>query len=272
MLSPFTPDLETFEFSRRIVDSLKSLQVRNFSGAGSPNVSTATSWSGYEIFGAIALTGILLRTDQQTYNSIHGWKQRHTTAQDISPKITYLGDGTFSLGLFGGFTAYSLIFNDRRTLLVGKMGLESFALSGITVQLLKQIFGRERPSVASRAGGDFHGPFSYFRHGHADGMGLAHFDAFPSGHTATVFAAATTISDFYSERPWVSYVSYSLASGVAVSRIMERTHWISDCFVGAIIGYYSAKVVERLNFDTPELSLEPVANEHLYGVMLSMKF
>lgn len=272
MVSSFSPDLESFEFSRRMVDSVKSLQNRTLAGVDMPGGSTETSWRGVEILGAVALTGILLRTDQQSYNAIHGWKQRHTTAQDVSPKLTYLGDGMFSLGLFGGLTAYSLIFNDRKTLLVGKMGLESFALSGITVQLMKQLFGRERPSAASRDGGDFHGPFSYFRHGHTDGLGLAHFDAFPSGHTATVFAAATTVSDFYSDRRWVSYVSYSLASGVAVSRIMERTHWISDCFVGAIVGYYSAKVIERLNFDSSELSLAPLANEHQYGVTLSMKF
>jgi membrane-associated phospholipid phosphatase len=103
------------------------------------------------------------------------------------------------------------------------------------------------------------------------GRGISSFDAFPSGHTVTIFAAATTISDFYTE-PWVSYTCYSLASLTAISRITESTHWMSDCFVGAIIGYYGTKLVEKWNYGSGDITLLPQADEHQYGLLLSVKF
>ena len=43
---------------------------------------------------------------------------------------------------------------------------------------------------------------------------------------------------------------HSLATVVAVSRVTESTHWSSDCFVGAIIGYYETRLVEKLNYSS----------------------
>ncbi len=193
------------------------------------------------------------------------------SVKKISPIITNLGDGSFSVGLFGGFVGYGLIFTDAKACEVGKIGFESFLLTGISVQLFKYLCGRERPSDATRPGGFWHGPFAYFDMHKRGNRGLAAFDSFPSGHTTTAFAAATTISDFYSE-PWVSYTCYSLASCVAISRVMERTHWLSDCFVGAIIGHYGARLVEKLNYGSSSISLLPQADEHQYGLLLSVKF
>lgn len=182
-----------------------------------------------------------------------------------------MGDGLFSLGLFGGFAGYGLIFKDTKAIEVGKIGEESFLLTGLSVQILKYLCGRERPSDATRPGGFWHGPFAYFRKQNGVKRGLAAFDSFPSGHTTTAFSAATTISDFYTE-PWVSYTCYSVASLVAVSRVMERTHWLSDCFVGSIIGYYGTKLVEKINYGSSGITLLPQADEHQYGLLLTVKF
>jgi hypothetical protein len=71
---------------------------------------------------------------------------------------------------------------------------------------------------------------------------------------------------------WISYTCYSLASLTAISRITESTHWLSDCFVGAIIGYYGTKVVEKWNYGSGNITLLPQADEHQYGLLLSVKF
>jgi membrane-associated phospholipid phosphatase len=191
--------------------------------------------------------------------------------KEVSPVITNLGDGAFSIGLFGGFVGYGLIFKDKKAFEVGKIGFESFLLTGVTVELLKQLCGRERPSAETRNGGFWYGTFAYFNKHKGGGRGLASFDAFPSGHTTTAFAAATTISDFYTES-WVSYTCYSLASLVGVSRVIERTHWLSDCFVGAIIGHYGTRLVEKLNYNSSGITLLPQADAHQYGLLLSVKF
>jgi membrane-associated phospholipid phosphatase len=218
--------------------------------------------------GAIVVTAVLLHYDQQIYNNLYTWKTHNQTVKDISPIITKLGDGAFSIGLFGGFIGYGLISENNKAVEAGKIGMESFLLTGITVQIFKHLCGRERPSDATRPGGFWHGPFAYFRHG--QNKGISSFDAFPSGHTVTVFSAATVISDFYTD-PWVSYTSYSLATLVAVSRITESTHWISDCFVGAIIGYCGTRLVEKLNYGSGGIALMPRINDHQYGLLLSMK-
>jgi membrane-associated phospholipid phosphatase len=209
--------------------------------------------------------------DQQIYDNLYSWKMNNKIVKDVSPVITNLGDGKFSIGLFGGFVGYGLIFKDAKACEVGKIGLESFLLTGVTVQLLKNLCGRERPSDATRPGGFWNGPFVYLDKHKRGNRGLAAFDSFPSGHTATVFAAATTILDFYTE-PWVSYTCYSLATITAISRITESTHWISDCFVGAIIGYYGTKLVEKWNNGSGNITLLPHADEHQYGLLLSVKF
>jgi membrane-associated phospholipid phosphatase len=228
------------------------------------------TWVYIGVGSAVLLTAVMFQYDQQIYDDLYRWKMSNPAVKKISPVITNLGDGKFSIGLFGGFVGYGLIFKDAKTCEVGKIGLESFLLTGVTVQLLKHLCGRERPSAATRDGGFWHGPFSYLREPKG-GKGISSFDAFPSGHTTTVFAAATTISDFYTE-PWVSYTCYSLASITAISRITESTHWMSDCFIGAIIGYYGTKLVEKWNYSSGDITLLPQADEHQYGLLLSVKF
>jgi membrane-associated phospholipid phosphatase len=229
------------------------------------------TWVYIGVGGAVLLTAVMFHYDQQIYDDLYRWKMSNPAVKKISPVITNLGDGSFSIGLFGGFVGYGLIFKDAKTCEVGKIGLESFLLTGVTVQLLKHLCGRERPSAATRDGGFWHGPFAYIHNPKGGGRGISSFDAFPSGHAVTAFAAATTISDFYTE-PWVSYTCYSLASLTAISRITESTHWMSDCFVGAIIGYYGTKLVEKWNYGSGDITLLPQADEHQYGLVLSVKF
>ena len=221
------------------------------------------------ISGAAVITAILYHYDQNIYDEIYGWREQNTVIRKVSPVITNMGNGAFSIALFGGFAGYGLLWKDTKAVEVGKIGIESFLLTGISVQLLKHLCGRERPSEATTPGGFWHGPSDFFQGGKK--RGLAAYDAFPSGHTVTAFAAATTLSDFYTA-PWVSYTSYSVASVVAISRVMERTHWLSDCFVGALIGHYGTRLVEKLNYGSTAITLSPQADEHQYGLLLSVKF
>jgi membrane-associated phospholipid phosphatase len=239
-----------------IADSIPSTQT------------TATVVLG--VSGVAAITVILFHYDQDVYDEIHSWRENSTLIRKVSPVITNMGDGFFSLGLFGGFTGYGLIFKDQKTVEVGKIGIESFLLTGISVQLFKHLCGRERPSDATRPGGFWHGPFAYFDKQRRNKLGLSAFDSFPSGHTASAFAAATTLSDFYTAS-WVSYTSYSVASAVAISRVMESTHWLSDCFIGALIGHFGTRLVEKINYGSSSITLLPQADEHCYGLLLSVK-
>lgn len=226
--------------------------------------------TGLTILGAMAMTFVLIYTDQKTYDLTYTWKESNSVFKTLSPIVTEIGHGSFSLGTFGGFLAYGFLADNERAIKTGEIGLESFLLSGITVHFIKRMTGRERPSSSTSTGGTWYGPTAFFQ-GREREHGQARYDAFPSGHTASAFAMATVLSDMYPE-PWVSYISYTLATGVAVTRISESTHWASDCFLGAIIGYGSAKLVERWNDDSEQLSLKPYTDQVGYGVQLLLRF
>lgn len=62
-------------------------------------------------------------------------------------------------------------------------------------------------------------------------------NSFPSGHTATAFMTATMLHVEYGWKyPWLSFIGYTTASAVGVSRMMNNRHWMSDVVAGAVIG------------------------------------
>lgn len=72
-------------------------------------------------------------------------------------------------------------------------------------------------------------------------------DSFFSSHTVTAFSLATVIASTYSDHKWVPPVAYSVASLIGVSRITGNNHWVTDVFVGAVIGYGVGKLIYKLN-------------------------
>jgi len=237
----------------------------------SDSFSSSRTWTYAGIGGTVAVTAILVHYDQQIYDELYAWEMNNPAVKKTSLVITNLGGGTFSAGLFAGFAGYGLIFKDKKAFEAGKIGIESFLFTGVAAQVFKHLCGRERPSNSTRPGGFWHGPSAFLHDPRGTEKRISSFDAFPSGHTTTVFSAATTIADFYTE-PWVSYTCYSLAALTGVSRVTESTHWLSDVFVGAIIGHYGAKLVEYWNYGSKGFAVQPIADDHQYGLLLTVKF
>ncbi len=218
--------------------------------------------------GFAGVTALLLRTDEHTYRGTQSWRRESAFVRTVSPVVTQLGQGTIPLALFGGMLAYGAVAGNERADAAAISGLESFALSGVAVQLSKQIVGRERPSISHRPGGIFHAPFSYFRHRRSS---VTMYDSFPSGHTSTIFSAATIIADYFPE-PAVAWTAYSLATIVGVTRVIERTHWFSDCFVGAAVGMASAKLVEAFHGGTGRytIGIAPARDGYALGIGIQL--
>jgi undecaprenyl-diphosphatase len=75
-------------------------------------------------------------------------------------------------------------------------------------------------------------------------VGIRTTDAsFPSGHSASSFAAATAVASFY---PAVAPLVFALATGVALSRVHLGHHFPSDITAGAAIGVASGTAVAAL--------------------------
>lgn len=72
--------------------------------------------------------------------------------------------------------------------------------------------------------------------------------SFPSRHTASTFAIAAVVDAEYGDRyPWLSALSYGVATGVGISRIGSDRHWASDVVTGAGEGLFSTYIGYLLN-------------------------
>ena len=65
--------------------------------------------------------------------------------------------------------------------------------------------------------------------------------AFPSGHTAQAFLAASIVhTELRDKSQWYGIGAYTIATGVGVLRMVNDKHWESDVFAGAGFGILSA--------------------------------
>jgi membrane-associated phospholipid phosphatase len=71
------------------------------------------------------------------------------------------------------------------------------------------------------------------------------YDSFPSGHAITAFSLATILAMQYRDTVWVPVLSYTVATGVGLSRVILSKHWLSDVLVGSALGYVVGRLVVR---------------------------
>lgn len=134
--------------------------------------------------------------------------------------ITFLGNGMVIIpaGLI-------CLLYKRRDLGIGM--IFSFVLTGIVTILLKHHFNYPRPA-AYFSGSTLVRTASW--------IPLYYKHSFPSGHTASVFAAAITISLFASRKRWVSGICFLFACLTAYSRVYLGEHFVEDVWIGSLEG------------------------------------
>jgi membrane-associated phospholipid phosphatase len=179
-------------------------------------------WHGALVLGG--LTGLMLLDHPvQRFTQDH----RGNGADDLAAGLRHFGQpevyGTITLGLVGT----GLISGNSEITRAGGRLAAALALAGATSTLGKVAFGRPRPSESLDVDG--FKPFS--------GQ-----DAMPSGHTTMAFALATSLADDI-HRTWASVGLYTIATGVAWSRVNDNRHWLSDVAAGAVVGISSAKLL-----------------------------
>ena len=133
------------------------------------------------------------------------------------------GTGVYLIGRAGG---------NRRIAALGLHSVESILIADILGGGIKVLAGRQRPFV------DVKNPYNFqlWR-----GFSGDRYRSFPSGHTITAFAFASTVTResqfWWPHAAWaVGTVFYGGASLVGLSRIYNNQHWASDVMAGAAIG------------------------------------
>lgn len=184
-------------------------------------VSAPLSWTSEDAQKGIAIgltIGGLMLVDEPLDREAQ--KQRSDFTDQVSSATTRFG-GRDSVYLSAGLLAGGVIFKSDRTRDVGREALEAALLSHLLSKyVLKPAFGRKRPEDS---GGEtsFH-PFSQH-------------DSFPSGHATQAFAVASVVAA-RSEGWVIPTLAYGTASLVALDRVNDRAHFVSDVVAGAVLG------------------------------------
>ena len=247
--------------------------------------------------GAIASTALLVPLDQKITDESRNFAQHlglgpdnvygklgplENIPKNFGAGLYLFGNGTTVIVLSAGFITYGLLKNDYRAQATASGMIESLALSGVFVQVLKRSIGRESPFIARQngnSGGDWN-PFPSFA---AYAKETPHYDAVPSGHLATIMSAFTIIATNYPEYKWLKPVGYTIIGGLCFQMVQSEVHWVSDYPIALLIGYFSGKTIARNRFTDkklngqetkPKYSLNITGNR-IYGMNtlgLSLKF
>ena len=139
-----------------------------------------------------------------------------TSAEVILVPVTLLGAGYLRHDQYQVSTA----------LLAG----EAYADSAVVDLAMKAVTRRKRPSdiLPGQCFCD-----TFFSGGKSPFKG----SSFPSGHAAGVFSVATVIASRYHNHRWVPWVTYGFAAVISFSRVTTLSHFPSDVFLGAALGY-----------------------------------
>lgn len=213
-----------------------STTTRLFSVLSSDNMRSA----GLVALGIVAVSQLdepLARRFQRP--ALHGNRGLAATSSVVrtlgDPGALILSAGTYALG--------RLTKRDG----VADLGLhatEAIVVSGVASGLLKFAVGRARPYLAPTEPGEFGPGGDEFR----PGRGLGGYTSFPSGHTTAAFAAASAMSaELGRMNPRAGRIATPLLYGgatlVAVSRVYDNKHWVSDVVMGAAVGTFVGRRV-----------------------------
>ncbi len=154
----------------------------------------------------------------------------------------YLGDGWTHLSIACGFWAYGGLARDNRALQTSSQLGEAILSTGLAVQTLKRLTGRQSPYVTDGTG---RGEWTLFPSYSLYQSHVPNFDAFPTGHLATAMATVTVIADNYPEKHFVRPVGYGLMGLLGFAMLNNGVHWASDYPVGIALGYAFAKIAVR---------------------------
>ncbi len=209
-------------------------------------------------------TALLLPFDQQITNTVKDFsRQIHLDGetdfkvpvkigqtkiikipQNLNTALYQLGEGGTSMLLAGGLFLYGKIKHNKKAIYTASDLTETFITMGIATQIIKRITGRQSPFMASKPGGEWN-PLPSFKNYQNN---TSNYDAFPSGHLATMMATVTTLHLNYPEKKWIKPVGYTIMALSSYAMINTDVHWIADYPLALALGYIAAKITHFKNY------------------------
>ena len=158
--------------------------------------------------------------------------------QNLNSALYFIGEGWPSILVAGSFYGYGIFKDDYRARQTSSQLAEMFFTLAVTTQVLKRMTGRQSPMKSTSPGGEWH-PFTNLGTYQAD---VANYDAFPSGHLATLMATVTIISGNYPSNKFIKPLGYSLMGVLGFAMMNNSVHWAGDYPIAIAIGYTCGKI------------------------------
>jgi membrane-associated phospholipid phosphatase len=153
--------------------------------------------------------------------------------QSFDPTFKFISNSATPISIATPILIYSagLIHKNANLKKQGIFIGETFLVSAFIATAMKQTIRRERP---------------FTTYPELDKQSDGGSYSFPSGHTSTAFATATSLSIAF-PKWYVIAPSFVWASAVGYSRMDLGVHYPSDVLAGAIVGSGSAYLTYKLN-------------------------
>jgi membrane-associated phospholipid phosphatase len=216
--------------------------------AAAPRRWQSSDW--LRLTALLGATGAIYATEVKIN---HFWQNHPSSFLSVSAKICReFGNEFVLLPAFGTLYLAGHLGNHPKICQLGSSGIRCLMIAGTLTAGLKFLAQREGPDDHEQ----WHGPKIPFQG-----------QSFPSGHATLAFAAATVLAHEFQFSRGKQIAIYSLAAATAWSRLYEQSHWASDVFVGAAIGYFTTRAL--LHFERPpgkSLQLAPYFSANSAGV------
>ena len=132
-----------------------------------------------------------------------------------------------AMGMTGAAYIWGHITHDERMRETGVLATEAM-LNALGVDYaFKGITGRLRPLPSNYQNIFFHGG-----------------DSFPASHAAVTWAFASIVAHEY-PNPVAEFGAYGLALGTSLARAASEQHFLSDVFVGSLMGYQIGRQIYK---------------------------
>ncbi len=204
-------------------NDLSTLQILGRDLAAAPRSivndvrSTVTTQSNWPLLGGAIFGGLVIENSGLNRR----FRRDEFEAQDLSratsDALDRFGTGSTLFGIGAGLYGWGLATRNPRLYRAGRTGLATMAATGVLTTLMKAAVNDPRPN-----GGDY---------------------GYPSGHTSMSVALGTSLHSSYGWK--VSLPVFTLAGLVAYQRLDSGAHDLDDVFVGAVLGFVTARQVHN---------------------------
>lgn len=217
-----------------------------------------------------ALTGVLNVADHNAYRNTRKYYFQNDDFHQAAGTFVNMGDGKYHLYAAGLFLSSGWLFNDSRLIKTAGNVVESMFASGLMVQILKRISGRESPIASSMPSGRWR----TFPRLAAYQKNQAKYYAFPSGHMTTTISTVTVLANNFPEYVWLRPAGYLVSAAVASGLVAKGMHWYSDFPLAVALGYSFGNIIAPISKLTAgetasKITIAPLYHRQEVGIQIS---